>query len=146
MIRTISSAIFSLFMATPLYADIKLDIRNCTGEDIDIRAYNAKDSSLGVPYSEKKDVKPGKKVTLKCKGEGKGFCKVRVYGITCGGSFSDIAFHKVRKKTLSVVDATGEWKTKKKDGLKGTFPIIELHKYVEDPSSTCSGFDEISCP
>ena len=142
----ISSAFLSLFVATPLFAEIKVDIRNCTGEKIDIKSYNAKDGSQLNPYTKKNDVKPGRKVTLKCKGQGKGFCKIKVNGLNCGGSFSDVAFHRIDKNTTSVVDATGEWKKRKSGNLKGTYPLIELHRHVEDPSSDCYNYNEISCP
>jgi hypothetical protein len=78
-------ALWVLGTGSDAHADIAVWVQHCNtrakdGADnkhpVEVCSYNAKDTSLSVSY-EQKSV-PYKHVRkLKCKGEGKGFCKIR---------------------------------------------------------------------
>lgn len=63
-------------------AEIEVHLVNCTRVGLDARAFDAKDSAMTVPASEKKfdEDAPGQAHLLRCHGQGKGLCKLRIKG------------------------------------------------------------------
>ncbi|SMF82052.1 hypothetical protein [Pseudobacteriovorax antillogorgiicola] len=139
------TAIFAFFIASSSFAEISVDIRNCSGKSISIKSYNAKDGSMSSSY-DYKTAKAGQKKTLKCKGQGKGFCKIRIWGPTCGnGSLKWTKLYRLDKNKVHVVEYSGRWKKEELEGEKGNYPVLDLEKDANDPSSSCAGYTQVSC-
>lgn len=70
------------FAAAEARAEIEVHVVNCTRAGLDVKAYDSKDSAMTFPASEKKfdDDNPGEAHLLRCHGEGKGLCKLRIKG------------------------------------------------------------------
>lgn len=75
--------------AAPAAAEIEVHVRNCTRSKLKVEAYDAKDSAETVPASHKTfdGDHRGQTHLFRCKGEGRGYCKVRVF--TRSGADSD---------------------------------------------------------
>jgi hypothetical protein len=54
-------------------ADIEVHVMNCSGTSIGVETYDAKDHQQSIPYS-KTTVQSKATATLKCEGQGKGYC------------------------------------------------------------------------
>ena len=61
-------------------AAIKIYVKNCAGMRVSVGTFNAKDSVQSVHY-EVNEFIIGEGSSLKCKGQGKGFCRVRLRAI-----------------------------------------------------------------
>lgn len=75
--------------AAPAAAEIEVHVRNCTRSKLKVEVYDAKDSAETIPASQKTfDAEDrGQTHLFRCKGEGRGYCKVLVF--TRSGADSD---------------------------------------------------------
>lgn len=72
----------ALVLSSGAQAITRIDVVNCAASDNSgakwtFCSFNAKDSSKTFPY-QSKELRIGRSAELKCKGEGKGYCKVKV--------------------------------------------------------------------
>ncbi len=65
---------FSLVGAS--HASIRVHVKTCTG-GMTVSTFDAKDSSKTTPFKTRRITGPSSKV-YKCRGQGKGFCKVKL--------------------------------------------------------------------
>ncbi len=87
------------------WADIHVNVMNCTTDAVEVLAFDAKDSVRAVAASKKNFPinKSGETASLNCAGEGKGYCQIQMgptdLPLACdpgdGNSFSSghIGFH-----------------------------------------------------
>lgn len=88
----------SLGFSVNAYADIKVYVKNCADFAIGIETFNGKDSTWLVNYDYKTlDIGSGK--SLKCKGQGKGKCKVNT---TCGPNDGEIKTSVKKNKWIKI--------------------------------------------
>jgi len=59
------------------WAQIHVNVMNCSGGNIYVQAYNAKDTVKAVPYW-KGWINAGKSGTISCEGQGKGYCQTDI--------------------------------------------------------------------
>ena len=86
------------------HAAIKIYVKNCADKEMTVHAYNARDSALIVPY-QTQSVSKGEGKSVKCKGQGKGFCKVRNIDTDLGRCTFDNFLTKVDKnKWIKITD------------------------------------------
>ena len=60
------------------HAEVSVKVKNCANNQITVCSYNGKDSSMLVQYQRASFIEQGKGKKLKCKGQGKGGCKLMV--------------------------------------------------------------------
>ena len=76
----IAVSLFTLLgIATTAHANQKVRVKNCSGEKMLVCTFDGKDSAT-VAEADFKRLENGKTTTLKCKGQGKGGCKVKADG------------------------------------------------------------------
>ena len=104
MNKRLKHALFTTFITASLglsfnaQADIKVYVKNCAYSKVRVSSFHAKDSAMTLSYQSKK-ISSGDSAKLKCKGQGKGYCKL----IACNGDKPSSI--KVRKgKWVKVTD------------------------------------------
>ncbi len=90
----------SLGLSFNAQADIKVYVKNCAGQEVNVKSFNAKDNSMSVAYQAKKLIHDKGK-SFKCKGQGKGRCKLE---FTCNGEKQN---ERVRLKKNKWIKLTG---------------------------------------
>ena len=74
----IAISLFTLIGASSsAHAKVKLKVKNCADTKMLVCVFNGKDSSL-FAESDFARIKDGDSATLKCEGQGKGGCKIKV--------------------------------------------------------------------
>lgn len=108
MIKQLKQTVLATVIATSLglsvnaQADIKVYVKNCAGEKVNVASFNAKDNSMTFSY-DAGQLNHDKSANFKCKGQGDGRCKIE---FSCSGQAKNLK-EIVRVKKKKWIKLTG---------------------------------------